>query len=186
MSDEEIKPTKVATIGIGRQNVSAIVANALEHEKQVRIIETKKRRDLIASLDPEYLNHDVMEQFEKLSRKDLRKYSKEFIFIHDQVKDLGLSHMAKTGRGISSDKIKRVIAALSYISHSKQFSAMSLEDPNTDYFRLVMAVNIATKALPDHFKQNRIPPVLLDRLRFIASEIGIRIYTMYVDRRMDM
>lgn len=190
MNDEENKPTQVVTIGagtgLGKHNAGLFASQVIAREQQVRKAEVQKRRDFVAGLSDEYLNHDLLEKFEKLTTKELRKHSKDFCFIHMQIKSLGLARMAKTGRGISANSVKQVIAALSYISHSKQFCGMNMEDTTTDYFRLTMALYVASKALPEHFKTNNIPQQQLERFRFIASEIGIRIYTLYTDLRMDM
>ncbi len=191
MSDEENKPVRIATLGVGgtelsKHNVGLFASQVIQREQQVRQAEMQKRRTFIANLSDEFINHDVLEAYENLTNKELRKHSKEFSFIHFQIRSLHLSRMAKTGKGVTNQRIKQIITALSYISHSKQFSAMDMEDSTTDYFRITMALYIATKAIAPMFKANNIPDQTKQNFVFISSEIGLRIYSLYTDHRMDM
>lgn len=186
---DDSKPTKVAMIGggsIGLHNVGLVAQMAVEREQQIRATEMSKRRQLIASLSEEFLNHDFLKRYEELSRRELRQMTKEFRFVHEMIKDLGLSRMAKTGKGVSSVNIRKLAAALMYLLHSKQFSAMDLEDSTSDYFKLALAVYVAVKAIDEVVRKNNVDQVTRQKLVFASSELGLRLYTMYVDQRMDM
>lgn len=186
---EDSKPVKVAMIGggsVGLSNVGLVAQMAVEREQEIRSTEMKKRRELIASLSNEFLNHDTLKRFEELNRRELRQMSKEFRFIHEFIKDSGLSRMAKTGKGVSSVNIRKLAVNLSFILHSKQFSAMDMEDSTSDYFKLTLAIYVAVKAIDEVVRKNNIDMITRQKLVFVSSELGLRLYTMYVDERMDM
>ena len=179
--------TKVAILGapteIGR---SSAMLHALQHEQAVRATEMKKRREQIGALLEPHLSYEILAEYENLSRKELKKKSKEFCFIHMQIKDLGLSRYAKTHKGISNTNVAKISTIMSYISHSKQFCDMDMEKCDQDYFDLVLSIYAALKGIGEVMTKFNISLAVKQKYVFISSEIGLRLYSLYIDHRMDM
>lgn len=171
---------------IGQPTAGQAAAMKLERDQQIKAVEMKKRREVITAIASRYTDHSVLTAYENLTNKELRKKSKEFCFIHKAISSVNFAALAKNPLMLSNAKVRSLSLVLTSISHSKQFSAMNMENPTTDYFDLTMALYEATKAIGANLAKRSIDLKIRQEFTFIASEIGLRIYNMYVDQRQDM
>ena len=74
---------------------------------------------------------------------------------------------------------------LNSLINSKVFTELDLEKTDTDYFELLVGLYICMKDVTTNFMKHYPSHKCAAQLTHVSSEIGLRLYSLYLDTRLD-
>lgn len=156
------------------------------HESQKN--ESDNRRNKLAKILPKMVDCKYLAEMENLSLRQLRKQSKEVKNILKYIEGLELSKHALSKKRILLSNINKINFVLNSLLNNNQFAATNLWDCSTDHFKLIAAIYVALKEISSRLikqDKNVISNPIHKQFVFVSSEIGLRLYSLYVDDRKD-
>lgn len=172
---------KVAILGAGVPSMS----HALTVAQEVERVELSNRRNLMDKVIKAQNEKQLFKKFLKLSAKELKKHSKGFNFVMRYIDGLGLERYYGTTSTPTPNQAHRIAVMLNSLINSKVFTELDLEKTDTDYFELLVGLYICMKDVTanfmKHYPNHKCTPQLTD----VSSEIGLRLYSLYVDTRLN-
>lgn len=172
---------KVAILGAGAPDFG----QALTVAHEVQRVEISNRRMLMDKVIVRHNEQQLFKQYLKLSSKELKKRSKGFNFIHRYIDGLGLERYYGTKATPATTQAHRIAVMLNSLINSKIFSGLDLEKTDTDYFDLLVGLYICMKDVTANFMKAYPGHKCVAELTHVSSEIGLRLYSLYVDNRLD-
>ena len=174
---------------IGQPSPSGSIAHMLggmsDRSREAMRNELTTRRTLVNRMVETLMGINHFDVYRKLSNKELKKKSKEFMLVCRYVEPLQL-HLYTAGTKVPSmTEVKRIAAIVNSLCNSKQFAKMDLEDVTTDFFEIVLATYIACKLIIESFKKRRPDQTAaIHMMTMVASDVGLRLYDLYIDNRL--
>lgn len=170
---------KVAILGTSPANYALTVA------QEVQQVEIKNRRALMERVIARHNEQQLFKKFMSLSNKELKKKSKSFVGIMRYLEGLGLERYYGAKNTPTPTQAHRIAVMLNSMLNSKVFTELNLEKTDTDYFDLLTGLYICMKDLTANFMRMYSGDKRVHQLTHVASEIGLRLYSLYVDTRLD-
>lgn len=172
---------KVGILGVGDTDFG----RALTIAQEVQRVEISNRRKL---MDKVIIRHNEQQLFKKLMKlapKELKKRSKGFNFIMRYIEGLGLERYYGTKATPATTQAHRISVMLNSLINSKVFTELDLEKTDTDYFDLLVGLYICMKDVTANFMRTYPGHKCVAELTHVSSEIGLRLYSLYLDTRLD-
>lgn len=167
-------------------SVASLLGGMSERSREAMRNELTARRNLVNDIVQSLMKVNSFDLYNKLSNKELRKKSKEFMLVYRYMEPLQFHLYTVKNKIPSLAEVKRMSQTINALCNSKQFAQMDLEKVDTDYFEITLASYIAVKHVIDAFKKKRPDQKqAMDILVMVASELGLRIYDLYIDNRQD-
>ena len=177
---------KVGIIGHATPSsgVSHMLGGMNDVAREAMSNELTSRRNLVTEIATRNKDNPTFKALRSLSSKEMKKMTKGFSVIYRYVEPLNF-HLFEVGnRSPSATELKKIALIINSLTNSKPFAALDLEDVNTDYFRLTLATYIVLKNIISNVKAKRNDPSM-SALIDVTSELGLRIYSLYIDNRQD-
>lgn len=172
---------KVAILGTGAPDFG----QALTIAQEVQRVEISNRRKLMEKVIARHNEQQLFKQYMKLSSKECKKHSKGFNFIMRYIEGLGLERYYGTKATPAANQARRISVMLNSLINSKVFTELNLEKPDTDYFDLLVGLYICMKDVTANFMKTYPGHKCVAELTHVSSEIGLRLYSLYLDTRLD-
>lgn len=172
---------KVAILGTGAPDFG----QALTIAQEVQKVEISNRRKLMDKVIVQQYEQQIFKQCMKLSPKELKKHSKGFNFIMRYIEGLGLERYYGTKAVPTTTQAHRISVMLNSLINSKVFTELDLEKTDTDYFDLLVGLYICMKDVTANFMKTYPGHKCVAELTHVSSEIGLRLYSLYLDTRLD-
>lgn len=174
---------KVGIIGSGH---SASLNAALTVAQEVERVEIQNRRRLMEKVIERHQAEKPFIKYMQLTSKQLKKQSKGFGLIHRYIDGLGLDRFhANPKLVLTPTQAQRISTMLNSMINSKIFAALDLEDITTDYSDLLIGLYITMKDVTANFMKRYPNHKGIGQLTYVSSEIGLRLYSLYVDDRIE-
>ena len=158
---------------------------ALTIAQEVQKVEISNRRKLMDKVIVRHNEQQIFKQCMKLSSKELKKRSKGFNFIMRYIEGLGLERYYGTTAIPGAHQAHRISVMLNSLINSKVFTELDLEKTDTDYFDLLVGLYICMKDVTANFMKTYPGHKCVAELTHVSSEIGLRLYSLYLDTRLD-
>ena len=172
---------KVAILGAGAPDFG----QALTIAQEVQKVEISNRRKLMDKVIIRHNEEQLFKKYLKLSSKELKKCSKGFNFIMRYIDGLGLERYYGTKAVPTTTQAHRISVMLNSLINSKIFTELDLEKTDTDYFDLLVGLYSCMKDVTANFLKVNPGHKGVAELTHVSSEIGLRLYSLYVDNRLD-
>lgn len=172
---------KVAILGTGVPDFG----QALTIAQEVQKVEISNRRKLMDKVIVRHNEQQIFKQCMKLSPKELKKRSKGFNFIMRYIEGLGLERYYGSTSTPAPTQAHRISVMLNSLINSKVFTELDLEKTDTDYFDLLVGLYICMKDVTANFMKTYPGHKCVVELTHVSSEIGLRLYSLYLDTRLD-
>ena len=172
---------KVAILGTGVPDFG----QALTIAQEVQKVEISNRRKLMDKVIVHHNEQQIFKQCMKLSPKELKKRSKGFNFIMRYIEGLGLERYYGSTSPSAPPQAHRISVMLNSLINSKVFTELDLEKTDTDYFDLLVGLYICMKDVTANFMKTYPGHKCVVELTHVSSEIGLRLYSLYLDTRLD-
>lgn len=172
---------KVAILGVGAPDFGQALTIAQEVER----VEISNRRKFMDKVIIRHNEEQLFKKYLKLSSKELKKRSKGFNFIMRYIDGLGLERYYGTKAVPTTTQAHRISVMLNSLINSKLFTELDLEKADTDYFHLLVGLYICMKDVTANFMKVHPGHKGVAELTHVSSEIGLRLYSLYVDTRLD-
>ena len=172
---------KVAILGTGVPDFG----QALTIAQEVQKVEISNRRKLMDKVIVRHNEQQIFKQCMKLSAKELKKHSKGFNFVMRYIDGLGLERYYGSTSTPTPTQAHRIAIMLNSLINSKVFTELDLEKTDTDYFDLLVGLYICMKDVTANFMKTYPGHKCVVELTHVSSEIGLRLYSLYLDTRLD-
>lgn len=180
---------KVGMIGCAHPSLAAVTASTLggmsEPAREALRNDLTNRRALLAEIIVRNKDNKTFTALKNLSSKDMKKMTKGFMLVYRYVEPLGFHIYEKGGKVLSIVETRKIALTINSLCNSKQFAKLDIEDVNTDYFRLILATYMSLKKILTDVQAKRKTDVTTSALIDATSELGLRLYSLYVDNRQD-
>lgn len=176
-------------------NAEDILVDTLHHDnlKSTGFPEPQDPEDLSAKMQARrVIIQDLLKRFENrkeylsyhgLTAFRLKKKSKEYNIIYRYVEALNMFRIAAKDKSLLISDVKRITTYVHALTENKAFHKMDFEDTTTDYFDLLLAIYAAMNVVYE-LGQYRYTSELICKVQYVASEIGLRLTYMYIDKRV--
>lgn len=172
--------------GVGKIKVAHMLGSMGSVAREVMSNEMKNRRIRLAPIILEHAEKAHLIQLLKLSNKELKKRSTKFMLIYRYLDSLQLDRFFYGDKVPTPQHVRRINVTLNSLINSKPFLQCDFEDINTDYFDLLIGVFVGLKnILGAYNKRFGVEDKNTVGLTHVTSEIGLRLYSLYVDNRLD-
>lgn len=175
--------TKVGIIGSGHP---ASLNAALTVAQEVERVEIQNRRRLMEKVIARHQEEKPFAKYMQMTNKQLKKQSKGFGLIYRYIDGLNLDRFHANSKLVPTPtQAQRISSMLNSLINSKLFAALDLEDITADYTDLLIGLYIVMKDLTANFMSRYPNHKGIGQLTYVSSEIGLRLYSLYVDDRIE-
>lgn len=144
------------------------------------------RRNLLERISKGYVNSNLLHDISKQTPKQMKRMSRGFHMMYRYIEPLRLEQYHNGFKHPSITELRRITITLNSLTSGTAFARLDFEDTETDYFQLAIGVMILLKSISaKNFKVYAKETKLITQFNLVASDIAIRLYSMYVDTRME-
>ena len=181
---------KVLTVGHATPSLASLTASLAidgmsDTARKALRNDLTNRRSLLTGIIERNKDNKTFTALKNLSNKEMKKMSKGFMLVYRYVEPLGFHIYEKGGKVPSVTETKKIALTINSLCSSTQFAGLDIEDVNTDHFRLVLATYMSLKKILTDVQAKRKTDVTTSALIDATSELGLRLYSLYVDNRQD-
>ena len=182
----EGKVVKLGAIGKTASGMGANAGMLSDEANKVLRVELKNRRELLSRIALGYADINHLQDYKQLSSKQLKRKSKGFALIYRYIEPLDLARFHNGFKRPTMVELRRIILSINSLLASKNFAALDFEPTDTDYFELAMTTLVVLKAISTKLRgASGVDEKLYMNLNLTAADISVRLYSMYIDTRME-